>query len=93
MRVSDLLAEHGLEMDDVRWYLATVLAGRLLEHRNRREELVRLIWSGKLEAELYNAEERFLAELDRKADAGMLDEHALREVVGEVISEKRRRRQ
>lgn len=92
MKVSDLLAERGLELDDVRWYLATVLAGRLLEHRGRPQELVRLIWSGKLEAELYNAEERYLGELQRRIDAGTMDEHALREIVREVATEKRRRR-
>jgi hypothetical protein len=91
MKVSEMLAERGLEIDDVRWYLASTLAGRLLEHRSRRTELVRLIWSGKLEAELYRAEERFLEELQRKADAGAADEPALREIIGEITAERRKR--
>lgn len=91
MRVSEVLAEHGLEIDDIRWYIAALLAGRLLEYRGRQEELTRLIWSGKLEAELYHAEERYLDELQRKVDAGMVDEHALREVAREVSTAKRRR--
>jgi hypothetical protein len=91
MKVSEVLAEHGLEIDDIRWYLAAHLAGSLLEYQSRPVELTRLIWSGKLEAELYNAEERYLDELQRKVDAGMVDEHALREIVREVSSAKRRR--
>jgi hypothetical protein len=92
MKVSELLAEHGIEIDDVRWYLAAQLATRLLEHRNRQAELTRFIWSGALEAELYHAEERFVEELQRKADAGATDEPALREILREIVMEKRRRK-
>jgi hypothetical protein len=92
MKVSEVLAEHGLDIDDVRWYIAALLAGKLLDYRSHQEELTRYIWSGKLEAELYDAEERYLGELQRKVDAGMMDEHALREVVREVSTAKRKRR-
>ena len=92
MKVTDFLATQGLEIDDVRWYLAVLLTSRLLSHKTRPAELTRLIWSGKLEAELYNAEERFLEELQRKADSGRMDEHGLREVAREIAVEKRRRR-
>jgi len=92
MRVSDYLAAQGLEVDDVRWYVASLLGSRLLSHKNRPAELTKLIWSGKLEAELYHAEERFLEELQRKADAGLMDEPALRELMREIAVEKRRRR-
>ncbi len=91
MKVTEILAEQGLEIDDVRWYLATVLASRLLSYRDRPKELTRLIWSGKLEADLYDAEERFLGELDRKLEATISDEHAVREIVREIGREKQRR--
>jgi hypothetical protein len=91
MKVSEVLEEHSLEIDDVRWYLASVQAGRLLEYRTRQEELTRLIWSGRLEADLYHAEERFLEELQRKVDARTVDGPALREIVADISRAKRRR--
>lgn len=91
MRAADIFAQQGLEIDDIRWYLASLLAHRLLGYRGRPEELVRLIWSGKLEAEMYNAEERFLAELDQKLERASADEQSIREVAREIAREKRRR--
>jgi transcriptional regulator GlxA family with amidase domain len=91
MKVSNILSEHGLEIDDVRWYLAHQLAVRLLEYRAREQDLTRLIWSGRLEAELYNAEERYLEELQRKVEAGLADEHSLREIAQEIAMQKRKR--
>ena len=92
MTVAHLLDQSGLDIDDIRWYLATIIASRLLEHRARPAELVRLIWSGKLEAELYDAEERFVRDLQGRMDAGSMDEAALREVMREIAAEKRRRK-
>jgi hypothetical protein len=91
MKMQEVLAEHGLEIDDIRWYLATQMATRLLGYKNRAADLTRLIWSGKLEAELYHAEERFLAELDRKLAASLADEQVVREIAREIEREKRRR--
>lgn len=92
MRVRDLLAAEGLELDDVRWYLASDLAGRLLEYRSRRQELARLIWSGRLEAELYHAEERFLDELQGKVEDRTIDEPALRSILADIANARRGRR-
>jgi hypothetical protein len=91
MKVTEILAEHGLEIDDVRWYLAALLSTRLLAYRDEPAELTRLIWSGKLEADLYDAEERFLRELDRKLDSSRADEHTVTEIVREIEREKKRR--
>ena len=91
MKAAEILAERGIEIDDVRWYLAAQLAARLLGYKNKARELTRLIWSGKLEAELYHAEERFLAELDRKLGRSMADEQAVREIAREIAREKQKR--
>jgi hypothetical protein len=92
MKVAHLLDQNGIGIDDVRWYLSSIFAARLLEYRTRPAELARFIWSGKLEAELYDAEERFVEELQRRTDAGSMDEAALREVMREIAAEKRRRK-
>ena len=92
MKIQEVLADHGLEIDDVRWYLATQMAARLLGYKSHTAELARLIWSGKLEAELYHAEERFLAELDHKLAASVADEQTVREVAREIEREKRKRK-
>jgi hypothetical protein len=91
MTLAGLLKERGLEVDDVRWYLSVLLAQRLLQHRESPSELVRLVWSGRLEAELYHMEERFLEELERKVSSGVADEHRVREIMSEIETQKRSR--
>lgn len=93
MRIAELLRELDLEIDDVRWYLAQAQADRLLQYKQRRRELAHLIWSGKLEAELYEMEERFLHELQAKLDRGTRDEAQVRALLREVVAERARRRE
>ena len=52
-----MLEEYNLELDDVRWYCAALLAERLLSYKDNKKDLIRFIWSGELEGELYNMEE------------------------------------
>lgn len=91
MNVHSLLAEYDLDIDDVRWYLAKIQTERLLEYRERRFELIRLIWSGKLEADLYQMEERFLKELQDKLDTKQSDESEIRNVFSAIRAEKNNR--
>ena len=86
VKISELMQEYDLEIDDVRWYLSKMEAERLLEYRDKRVELCRLIWSGRLEADLYNMEERYLAELQDKLDARQADESEIRKIMAEIES-------
>lgn len=79
MSVSELLEEYDLSPDDIRWFLATQLAESLLLDRDEPEKLVRRIWSGALEAQLYNAEERYLTSLQDDLSTGRTDEPVVRE--------------
>ena len=54
VKIRELLQEYDLEIDDVRWYLASTQADRILSYRESKRELIRLIWSGSLEGELYD---------------------------------------
>ena len=72
-KVRELMRELDLEIDDIRWYLAAQQAERLLQYRGKLAELSRLIWSGALEQELYNMEERFVEQLQRDLDQGLKD--------------------
>lgn len=80
--------EYSLELDDVRWYLAQDQAFRLLEYRDKRDELCKLIWSGKLEADLYNMEERYLEDLQEKLDSRQTDESEIRKIMNEIVTAK-----
>lgn len=91
MRIAELLRELGLEIDDIRWHLALQQADRLLQYRHRRTELARLIWSGRLEAELYEMAERFVAELQAKLERGTRDEAQVRAQLREALAERRAR--
>jgi len=93
VRIAELLRELDLEIDDVRWYLALSQADRLLQYKQQRRELARLIWSGKLEAELYEMEERLLQELQAKLDRGTRDEAQVRALLREVRAESAARHQ
>ena len=91
MEIRRLLDEYNLEVDDVRWYLSHQNAARLLEYRDKQKELCRLIWSGRLEADLYRMEERFLAELQEKLDTRRADESEVRKILLEIDALKSKR--
>ena len=85
------MLEYDLEIDDLRWHLSTIQAERLLSYREKKRELIRLIWSGSLEGDLYDMEERFLAELQKRLDGGSRDEIRVREILKEVVASRERR--
>jgi hypothetical protein len=93
VKIAELLRELSLEIDDIRWYLALAQADRLLQYKERRKELARLIWSGRLEAELYEMEERFLQELQGKLDRGTRDEAQVRTLLLEAAAARREGRE
>ncbi len=86
-----MLEELSLEIDDVRWYLAGEEARRMLTYVDRSRELAELIWSGKLEAQWYRMEERFVEELQQRLDDGSADEPEVRKVLNAVERAKRAR--
>lgn len=90
----ELMEEYGFEIDDVRWYLASVFAERLLSYKDNQTDLIHYLWSGALEKELYNMEESYLADLNDQFQRGLLDDVQLRAVFSEIEAarDKRRRR-
>jgi hypothetical protein len=84
VKITELMQEYDLEIDDVRWYLACLQADRLLSFRGQKRELIRLIWSGSLEGDLYDMEERFLGELQNRLDQGIRDEVQVRMTLKEI---------
>jgi hypothetical protein len=91
VKISEMMQEYDLEIDDVRWYLACLQADRLLGYRDNKRELIRLIWSGALEEALYDMEEQFLAVLQSQFDGGTRDEVQVRGVLREVVSCREKR--
>ena len=91
MDIRLFLKEYGLEIDDVRWYLSRLTAMRLLEYREKLDDLSRLVWSGRLEADLYSMEERFLSELQEKLDTRRTDESEIHKVFAEIDAARSRR--
>jgi hypothetical protein len=89
--IRELLQEYDLEIDDIRWYLSTLQAERLLSYREKKRELIRLIWSGSLEGELYDMEERFLGELQNHLDQGSRDEIQVRAIFKEIAANRENR--
>ena len=85
------MQEYDLQIDDVRWYLSTLQAERLLTYRESKRELARLIWSGSLEGELYDMEERYLEELQSRLDRGSQDEIQVRGILKEIAANREKR--
>lgn len=79
MSVTQLQEEYDLSLDDIRWYLSVRITESLLSQRESPEEITRRIWSGQLEAELYDMEERFLRELADQLDRDLIDEQHVRD--------------
>jgi hypothetical protein len=91
VNTAQIMAEYGLGIDDVRWYLALQQADRLLQYRQRRLELARLIWSGRLEADLYEMPERFLQEMQARLERGTRDEAQVRTIFRQVADSRDQR--
>jgi len=85
------MKEFGFQIDDVRWHLCSEIAQRFLALRDHPDELTRLIWSGKVETELYDMEERYLRSLQEDLDRALTDEAHLRQLFQEVRRSKLRR--
>ena len=85
------MQEYDLEIDAIRWHLSTLQAERLLSYREKKRELIRLIWSGSLEGELYDMEESFLGELQDRLDRGSRDEIQVRGILKEVVASREKR--
>jgi hypothetical protein len=89
--MQQLLDEYDLTLDDVRWYIALTQAHRLLRYKDQPRELAREIWAGRLEADLYNMEERFIADRDERLANKVTSEHRVREELTEIRAAKRKR--
>jgi hypothetical protein len=88
VKIAALMKELDLEIDDLRWYLAAQHSERLLQYRDRPDDLARLIWSGVLERELYDMEERLVEELQRDLDRGLRDEAGVREILAKAAASR-----
>jgi hypothetical protein len=91
MSLSSLLDEYDLSLDDIRWYLSSRIAGSLLMDRDEPERITLRIWSGALEGELYNLEERFLEKTRDELARGITDVQAVRDQLEEARLLKIRR--
>jgi hypothetical protein len=93
MTVKELLDEYELELDDVRWYLSTYMTRRLLSYQNEPDLLTRYIWSGEMEGDFYNMEEKLIDDLQDQMDRDMTDETRLRELMNEMNFLRKKRQQ
>ncbi len=92
MTINDLMKEYSIELNDVRWFLANNLAFSIIEMANEQEELSIYIESGKLEVDLYNMEENYLAELQDLSDRNKMDDVNVREIFNNIVMLKRKRK-
>jgi hypothetical protein len=90
--VNELMKEYDVSLDDIRWYLSYLMAFKFLEYKEQVHALTRYVWSGKLEKDLYNMEEIFLAGLKDDYERRLIDEGHLRGVFTEILQEKSKRR-
>jgi hypothetical protein len=84
MKIAELLEELDLTLDDIRWLLSVRQTERLLSLKDSPLEITRLLWSGALESELYDMEERFLKELDEALRRGRKDQASVRQLLAEA---------
>jgi len=93
MTVKELMKEYNLEIDDIRWFLSNREAERLLSFPQDRKELIRYIWSGELENNLYNMEEKYIENLQEQMDRNITDESDVRDFLKEAELAAHKRKQ
>ena len=84
MTILDTFEAEGIEIDDIRWYLAIQEAARLLTYSDDAEALAKIIYSGKLEADWYRMDERFIEDLDDKLEQRLTDKSEVQKIIGEI---------
>jgi hypothetical protein len=89
--LNDLLKEYSLDIADIRWLVSNRMAVSILSKSDSSEEITKMIWSGKLESELYNMEEKFLDDIMSQFERGLIDEAWIREQFAEASELKCRR--
>jgi len=87
------MKEYNLEIDDIRWFLSNREAERLLSFPQDRKELIRYIWSGELENNLYNMEEKYIENLQEQMDRNITDESDVRDFLKEAELAAHKRKQ
>jgi hypothetical protein len=89
--LKELMKEYSLELADIRWLISYRLTTSILSDSATPEEIAKRIWSGKLESELYNMEEKFLEDIMLELERGLIDEAWIREQFAEASELKCRR--
>lgn len=89
--LKELMKEYGLEIADIRWLVSSRITVSILSNSDSSEKITKMIWSGKLESELYNMEEKFLEGLMSQLERGLIDEAWIREQLAEASELKCRR--
>jgi hypothetical protein len=82
--ISDLLKEYSLKVDDIRWMIANRITESILSSKESPEEITKLLWSGKLEADMYNMEEKYIDGIISQLERGLVDEAWVREQLAEA---------
>ncbi|RKX81070.1 MAG: hypothetical protein DRP58_12335 [Spirochaetes bacterium] len=89
--IGNLLKEYSLDIDDIRWLISSRITKQLLNKKEKPIEITKIIWSGKLEADLYNMEEKYMEDLEFQLERGLIDEAWIRELFAETSELKCRR--
>lgn len=89
--LNDLLKEYNLDIADIRWLVSYRMTVSILSNSDSSEEITKMIWSGKLESELYNMEEKFLEDIILQLKRGLIDEAWIREQFAQASELKCRR--
>jgi len=82
--IKDLMKEYSLEIDDIRWFVSYHQTISILSDKETPIEITKKIWSGKLEAELYNLDERYLEDISSQLERNLVDEIWVREQFAEA---------
>lgn len=88
MTVEQLMDEYGLSMNDIRWYLCSQITFGILELTKTPDDITSYLWSGKLEADLYNIEEKFIAALKEEMEKEIKTEAEIRDIFSSAVARR-----
>ena len=92
MKMNSMMESAGIEIDDVRWHLATEEAKRILTYVDEPIKLAKLIHSGDLESDWYRMEERFVEDLEEKLKQRLTDVAEIEKVLRAIEAARSGRR-
>lgn len=85
MSVKQILKDHDIDTNMLRWYLSFQQMQILMEMKKDPDAMCKYIWSKQLEDRLYDMEDRFFADLEEDYRKGIKTENDIEQLARKIV--------